>query len=169
MPRTVRLGRILWILAGVFGITPASALAADDLAVERLATCQDSWLDWQKNAPEQLASFGDHFRSAFRRSGNDPYFVPKTQSAIAGFRVLRAMPDSVGMGVGFSVVVAASFDDAKQTLEHKLRRTLGKCESGDGMRACELEIGEMRTLMVMAEDSSKSAETLIGCYYLYEK
>lgn len=147
----------------------APAWGADDVSVERMAMCTDSWFVWQKSGSLQLKDFGDHFRVAFVRKESDPYFVPKASVSIAGLRVLQAYPGSVGMGVGFSVLVDATFEKAKQTLEKKLGKSLRKCSVGDGMRTCELEIGPMRTLMLMAEDSAKSSSTLLGCYYYYEK
>jgi hypothetical protein len=37
------------------------------------------------------------------------------------------------------------------------------------MRTCELEIGEKKTILLMAEDNVKSKTTLLGCYYFYAK
>jgi hypothetical protein len=37
------------------------------------------------------------------------------------------------------------------------------------MRTCELQIGEKKTILLMAEDNPKSTTTLVGCYYFYEK
>ena len=148
-------------------ITPG--WAADDAGIERMATCRDSWLDWNKSNPAQLKKFGDGFRADFSRSGNDPFFVPKKEKRIAGLRVTQAFPDSVGMGVGFSATVEATFDKARQVFEKSLGKKLGKCEMGDGMRSCELGIADKRTFMLMAEDNSKSTTTLVGCFYYYEK
>ena len=44
-----------------------------------------------------------------------------------------------------------------------------KCESGDGMRSCKLEIAPQRSVMVMAEDKRGARNALIGCYYFCEK
>ena len=82
---------------------------------------------------------------------------------------MQVFPESVGMGVGFSIVVDATFDKTRRTLEKTLRKPLKKCEVSDNMRTCALEIGEMRTFMLMAEDNAKSTTTLLGCYYYYEK
>ena len=147
----------------------AVAPAADDLSIERLATCRDSWLDWKKNDPVQLKKVGEQFRSDFSRSESDPFLVPKTAKSVAGLRVLQMFPESVGMGVGFSVVVDATFDASRRSLEKKLGKPLEKCEVSDNMRTCEREIGEKRTLMLMAEDNANSTTTLLGCYYYYEK
>jgi hypothetical protein len=149
-----------------FAVCPAHA--ADDPDIARLATCRDSWLDWKKD-PARLQKFGDHFRSGFSRGGNDPFFVPRTDKSIAGLRIVQAFPESVGMGVGFSVVVGASFEHTRKVMEKVLGKPLTKCEASDGMTTCELEIAEKRTFTLMAEDNSKATKTLVGCYYYYEK
>ena len=147
----------------------ASAAGADDSGIERMATCKDSWLDWKKSDPERLAALGDHIRTGFSQHANDPFLVPKAGTSIAGLRVTQLYPDSVGMGVGLSVSVDAPFDETRRKLEVALGKPLGGCETGDGMRTCTLKISDMRTIMVMAEDNPKSATTLVGCYYYYEK
>ena len=156
-------------LAGMslaLALAAGPAGAADDVSIARMATCQDSWLDWQKTAPEKLKSFGAHFRSAF--SQRDSFFVPKTDISVAGLPVAQAFPDSVGMGVGFSVTVDASFEKTRKAMEGVLGKHLSKCEAGDDMHACELNIAEQRTFTLMTEDIAPN-RTLIGCYYLYEK
>ncbi len=152
-------------LAGV--CTPV--LAADDPALARMAACQDSWLDWQKSDPAKLKAFAEHFGAAFAPPGNDPYVVPKAAISVDGLNIAQAFPGSVGMGVGFSLTVDAGFDAAKQMLAHRIGKPLGHCETSDGMRSCELQIADQRTATVMASDDPKAAQTLIGCYYFYEK
>jgi hypothetical protein len=154
-------------LALLATILPASA--ADDAGLTRMALCQDSWLDWTKTEPARFATFRDHFMSMFSRHGNDPYMLPKASVSVLGLRVLQAFPQSVGMGVGFSLTVDATFDDARKGVEKALGKTLQHCESSDGMRDCELEIGAQRTVMLMSDDAPKTHRTLIGCYYFYEK
>ena len=74
------------------------------------------------------------------------------------------------MAVGFSVVVNANFAKTKTIIEKKIGKSFKKCEPpSDNMRTCELEIGEEKTIVLMAEDNVKSTTTLLGCYYLYEK
>ena len=145
------------------------ARAADNLTIERLATCQDSWIDWKQNNPGRLNQFADDFRSGFSHKENDPFFVPKSNQTVVGLRLARVFPESVGMGVGFSVWVNASFDQTKTALEGKTGRLLKQCEVGDNMRTCSLELGAKKTVVLMAEDNPKSTTTLIGCYYFYEK
>lgn len=163
--KIAQLAAILIILQ----VAVVPARAADDLSIERLATCQDSWLDWKQNDPVQLKKAGEQFRSDFSRSESDPFLVPKTSKLVAGLHVLQVFPESVGMGVGFSVVVDATFDATRRSLEKRLGKPLEKCEVSDNMRTCEREIGEKRTLMLMAQDNAKSTTTLLGCYYYYEK
>jgi hypothetical protein len=157
------LGLMLLSLAA----TPA--WAADDVAFERLATCKDSWIDLSKSDPAQLKKFGDHFRANFSPHGNDPYFLPKSTITVGGLRVVQAFPQSVGMGLGFSLTVDAPFDKARAVMEKLTGKTLRTCETGDGMRSCEFKIAEQRTIMLMAGDDPKSSQTLVGCYYYYEK
>ena len=62
-----------------------------------------------------------------------------------------------------------TFDDARKAVEKALGKALQKCESGEDMRNCELEIAPQRTAMLLAEDKPNAHQTLIGCYYFYEK
>src|SRR5580700_8397236 len=119
-------------------VLPAKAM--DNLSIERLATCQDSWLDWKQSNPVQMQNFVNAFQSDFLRNGNDPFFVPKSSQAVAGLPVAQVFPQSVGMGVGFSVTVNANFDKTKTTVEKKIGKSLKQCESGENMRTCALEI-----------------------------
>jgi len=149
-------------------VARASVSAVQDLTVERLATCQVSWLD-AKDDPVRVKAFGDILMSAYLQKDNQPYFVPKGKATVAGLPVLRLFPDSVGMGVGFSVVVQSDFDAAKKSVEKAAGVTLGDCEKGDGMRTCGHELGPKKTLTLMSSEDGKSQETLVGCYYYYEK
>ena len=150
-------------------VTPAQA--TDNLGIERLATCQDSWLDWKSSDPAQLKKFADSFQSDFfSRKDSDASFVPKSSQTVAGLPVAQVFPESIGMAVGFSVVVNANFDKTRTTLEKTIGKSIKKCEPpSDNMRTCELEIGEKKTILLMAEDNMKSTTTLFGCYYFYEK
>jgi hypothetical protein len=160
------LPAVLW-LAVLVGVAPA--WAADDPRVENLALCRESWLDWKQTDPAKLESFGAFVRSAFRQNGNEAFLTPKSAMALAGLKIIQVYPESVGMGVGFSVLVDARFDVAKQALEQKLGKPLGQCETGEGMQTCGLPIAEQRTVVLMSGDPPNDKTTLIGCYYLYEK
>lgn len=161
------IARTLAALALSLAFVPARA--ADDAALTRMALCQDSWLDWTKTDPARFEAFRGHFMSAFSPHDNDPYMLPKASVSVVGLRVAQAFPASVGMGVGFSLTVDATFDNARKAVEKALGRKLAHCESGEGMKTCALEIAPQRTVMLMAPDDPKGHQTLIGCYYYYEK
>lgn len=154
-------------LALVCAILPAGA--ADDPVLARMALCQDSWFDWQKNDPAKLKAFGEHFRVEFMPHDNDPFLLPTGNVSAMGLHVAQAFPDSIGMGVGFSLTVDARFDDARKAVEKTLGKRMQHCEASDEMKTCALEIAPQRTVTLMAEDSPKAKQTLIGCYYFYEK
>ena len=157
-------GLLLTLLVGVI-----PAWGADDPRLENLALCRDSWLEWKTTDPGKLNSVGAYLHSALARNDNDAFGVPKSPMAIAGLKVTKVFPDSVGMGVGFSVLVDARFDVARRALEHELGKPLRQCETSDGMRTCELPIAEQRTVTLMSGDPPNDKTTLVGCYYLYEK
>lgn len=157
-------GLLLTLLLGAL-----PAWGADDPRLESLALCRESWLDWQRTDPAKLDSFAAYFRSAFSHSGNDAFATPKSAAAIDGLKVIQVFPESVGMGVGFSVLVEARFDVARGALERALGKPLRQCETSDGMRACELPIAEQRTVTLMAGDAPNDKTSLVGCYYFYEK
>ena len=151
----------------VFAVLPA--LAADDTGLTRMALCQDSWFDWQKNDPAKLKAFAGYFRSSFVPHGNDPFLLPKNKVSVMGLNVSQAFPDSIGMAVGFSLTVDAPFDRARKAVETSLGKRLQHCETGDDMKTCALELAPQRAVTLMAEDSPKARQTLVGCYYFYEK
>jgi hypothetical protein len=155
------------LLALLVGAAPAGA--ADDPRVEGLALCRDSWRDWQKTDPAALSSAAAYFRSAFTHKDADAFAVPKSPMTIAGLKVVRMFPESVGMGVGFSVLVDAPFDVAKQAVEQTLGKPLRDCETGEGIRSCDLPIAAERTVTLMAGGPPNERMTLVGCFYLYEK
>lgn len=168
----MRISRAL-LLAGTMAVTVAAgdpACAADDVMIERLATCQDSWIDW-KSDPAQMKKLLDRFRADFaQKKDTDAFVVPRAGMTIAGLPVLQVYPESIGMAVGFSVVVSANFETTKAALAKRLGRAIDKCEPpSDNMRTCEREIAEKKTILLMAEDNPKSTTALFGCYYFYEK
>ena len=161
--------RILSAGAVALGLLLCPAMAADDDALSRMALCRDSWPDWSKSDPAKLKAFGDRFRTQFAPHDNDPFLLPKGAVSALGFRVTQAFPQSVGMGVGFSLTVDATFEDARKAVEKTLGKTLQHCETGDGMRNCGFEIAAQRTVTLMSGDKPGVKGTLIGCYYYYEK
>lgn len=166
---TSRYGRTLgW--AGVLPLLAAlPAAAASDARIASLTLCRDSWLDWQKNDPSALDAFGNYLGTEFSRIENDGSLRPKHEMTIDDLKITKVFPTSVGMGLGFSVILDATFEDAKQAIERDLGKPLTACQAGEGMRACELSIAEQRTVMLISGETSDDRETLAGCYYFYEK
>ena len=157
-------------LAGLLLATAPTALAADNQGIERLATCQDSWFEWKSGNPAQLTSFIQRFQAEYAPNGNTAFFNPKSPQTVLGLPVAQVAPESIGMAVGFSVLVNAPFEKTKATLEKRLGKRIAKCEPpSDNMRTCALEIGPKKTILLLSEDNPKATTTLFGCYYFYEK
>jgi hypothetical protein len=159
--RTLRLA---FLLAAVFG---THIVAADDMRA-RLATCQDSWLDWNSD-PARSQKFADAFVGDFVRTGKDGAWNPKSKQSLLGLPIKQAFPENVGMAVGFSAVVTASFEASVAAFEKALGKKLKDCDDSEGMRMCGLELEPKRTVMVMSVGKPPSQETLVGCYYFYAK
>jgi len=146
--------------------TPAFG-AADDF-LEQLATCRVSLLDW-KDDPVQARKFAEALKGAFVQQPRGPAWTPRKPVTLGGLKVVEAFPESVGMGVGFSLTVEAPFDQARAEFEKLAGKTFKTCESGEGMKTCELAVAYKRTLTIAAGDNGKSKTTLLGCYYFYAK
>ncbi|MEI9993984.1 MAG: hypothetical protein WDM91_05290 [Rhizomicrobium sp.] len=161
--------RILCALGfALLSAAAAASPAADDAALTRMVTCRDSWLDWQTAGDPRLPRFAAQLHAGYAAHGNDAYVLPRTRSTVAGLPVLQLYPNSVGMGVGISVLVAAPFDAARKAIEQNLGRPLAHCATEEGMTSCELQISEKRTVTLM-QDDPKDATTLVACYYYYER
>lgn len=141
--------------------------SASPINLERMAACQDSWLDW-KDDPARANAYVDGFNTGFRQSDSGS-FTPIAKMTAAGLTVTRVYPGSVGMAVGFSIVVDAPFDRTKKAFEQVLGKPLTKCETSEGTRTCELEIAEKKTYVMIADATGKTTTTLAGCFYFYEK
>jgi len=145
----------------------APAGAADDALLQRMTLCQDSWLDW-KNDEARLTRFVSEVESRFSHDTRGPGFAPKAPIKAFGLPVAQLFPQNVGMALGFSMLVNADFAQARSSLESQLGRKM-TCESGAEGRGCELKIGEKKTVVLMSDENGKSRQTLLGCYYYYEK
>ena len=155
-------------ILGLALVIGAVSSPADDMKIERLATCQDSWLEFKQD-PAKSQAFAEGFLAAFTQKGNSGTYTPKSKVLVATLPVVEAHPESMGMGVGFSVVLDGTFDKAKVSVEKATGQKLEHCEKGDGMRMCGHELGEKKTLMLMSDEAGKSNRSLLGCYYFYEK
>jgi len=73
------------------------------------------------------------------------------------------------MGLGYSVVVEASFDTARASFEKQTGKRFKQCEASEGMKSCELEIGPKKTMVIMEASRGAQPQTLLGCYYYYQQ
>lgn len=80
----------------------------------------------------------------------------------------QVYPQSVGMGVGFSMVIDTGFAQARAAVEQQLGKPM-TCTTGDGMRACEARIGEKKTAMLITGQNGNAKSSLVGCYYFYQQ
>ncbi|HEX4328694.1 MAG TPA: hypothetical protein VH105_17895 [Burkholderiales bacterium] len=157
-------------LLALLGLTFLTAHAADTLDLDRLATCQESWQAW-KTDQARMSSMGQSLNADYARKDADdgPYFAPKGAKTLLGMPVVQLYPASVGMGVGFSVVVGSGFEAGRASVEKAVGKPLKQCESSDGMKSCELELGPQKTVVIMAADKGGTRKTLVGCMYYYAK
>lgn len=160
--KKVPWGVLLWAVS----IVPPS-LAADEALLARLATCEDSWLEW-RNDPVRMKRLADEVTGSFDQQSRSPGFAPKAPTSVLGLPVSELFPESVGMGVGFSISLKATFEQARRAVEQRIGKPM-KCERGDGMNSCEVKLGDKRNAVVVAPDARGASESLIGCFYLYAK
>lgn len=150
-------------------LVTAPAQAANDVSIERLAICQDSWFDW-KDDQARGAKFAENLRANYMQKQNVDYLVPKAATKLFGMSVTGVYPDSVGMAVGFSVLVNNGFAATRKTIEKAIGRPLKCDEKSDEMLTCQFERGPKKTVVLMAGvDKPDAKSTLVGCYYFYEK
>jgi hypothetical protein len=144
------------------------AQTKDDVGVLRLLTCQDSWMEW-KDDPAKRQKFVDELKMNFKQNERDGTFEPIKPMSILGHQVFQLYPQSVGMGVGYSVIVSASFDATKASLEKQMGKPFDRCETASEGKSCERQLAKLKTVMLMEGSRGKDPKTLFGCYYLYEK
>jgi hypothetical protein len=159
------------VAAAIGGSAPAvgtNAATGAAFPLEAMATCKDSWMDWGAD-DARVGAYRESFLAQFTKSGNQPYFVPASGVTLMGMNVARVYSNTMGMGRGFSITVDAPFDAAKKAIEKSIGKALTHCETSDGMRTCDLEIAEKRTVMLLADATGREKSTLLGCFYFYEK
>jgi hypothetical protein len=154
------------VVSTMFLSVIAPGLAAEEPQLQRLATCKDSWYEWKDDAV-RTGQFAKYFRANFVE-GDGGGFKPTTATRLFGFPVVQVFPQSVGMAVGFSVLVTGNEPKVRRTFEKQLGKAM-RCSTSDGMKSCELKIAEKKVAVTMAVDNGKAGDTLIGCYYFYEK
>lgn len=151
-----------------FSLALPEAPAQYDPGLLQLATCQQSWLDF-KNDPAKSEKFVASLKSNFKANGRDGSFVPIKPTTILGHDVFQLYPESVGMAVGYSIIVNAGFDAVKGSLEKQMGKPFESCQSASEGKSCERLIGEKKTVMLMEGSRGNSPKTLFGCYYFYAK
>lgn len=140
---------------------------AEDLYLGKLATCQDSWFDWEDD-DRRMGQFADRFNTNYTRIEEEPAFLPKVPGKVLGFPLVKVYPQSVGMGVGFSLELEGPFAEIRSEVEGRLGKPL-ECSDSDGMTSCGMELGENKTVMLTASGDGADAVNLLSCYYYYEK
>jgi len=145
----------------------AFARMADDAQLQRLALCQDSWLDWKDDAV-RMSRLANCFETRFDRSASDAVFTPRLPTKMLGWSVSQVYPQSVGMGVGFALTVNADRARARAEIEEQLRRPM-TCATTDGVRSCEVPLASGRTAVLMAEQNGRAPSSLVGCDYFYQQ
>ncbi len=147
--------------------TSQVAHAADEPQLQRLALCQDSRHDWKGDAA-RTTRFVSDFENRFDRSPQGDAFAPKSEAKVLGHAVTQVYPQSVGMGVGFSLVVNANFIQARAGIEQQLGKPM-TCSTSEGVRSCELKLGPRKTALLMTAQNGQANTSLIGCYYFYQQ
>lgn len=141
--------------------------AAQENFFGQMATCQESWFDW-KDDEARMTEYGNGFSADFTRIEQDAGFLPKGPGKVLGFPLIKVYPQSVGMGVGFSVQLGGRFDKIRSEVEHRLGKSLD-CSAEEGMTSCIAEIGENRNLTLMTSGDGADTIKLLGCYYYYQQ
>lgn len=157
-------------LAVLFVASAASAdvSAADDPQLQRLALCQDTWPDW-KGDSKRMAQLVKYLETKFDRvSDAAAAYAPKVPTSVLGWSINQVFPQSVGMGVGFSLTVDADHTQIRTGIEEQLGKPL-TCKYSDGIRACEVNLGTNKTAILMTDLDGRAKSSLVGCYYFYEK
>lgn len=160
--------RLLVVGALLCAAMSAPVHAADDV-FEQLATCRLSWLDFRED-PARGHALGDTLRASYSPDdvARDGSWKPTKATTLFGARVSRLYPESLGMGVGFSVLLDAKLDDLRPKVERAVGRPITECERDGAMVSCGLELGEKKTVTLTAADSGPQRnQTLVGCYYFY--
>jgi hypothetical protein len=146
-------------------LLPVQARAADDSGMQRLATCQDAWSEWQEGDP-RMKQYQAFIASKLTEADGGA-FTPNAPMTAFGLPITQVSPQSVGTGVGFSILVAADLAQVRKQIEKQLGRSM-TCAISDGAPGCELQIARQRTVVLLT-DGPHSRTTLAGCYYLYQQ
>lgn len=84
----------------------AAGAQVEPARLEKLATCQVSWMDCKDN-DLRMSQYLGSFEKGYTQSDEEPAFLPKNATSAFGFRVTTVYPQSEGMGIGLSMLPAA--------------------------------------------------------------
>ena len=158
---------VLAICLPVLFLATSPAHAGAGPSIERLVSCQDSWLDW-KDDDARTAKFAENLLVDYVPNQDEGYLAPKDTRTLFGLPVARVYPDSIGMAVGFSVVVDAGLDATRRAMEKALGKPFKCDDKSDEMQGCQFARGPKKTVTLMS-DEANTRSTLVGCYYFYAK
>lgn len=119
-----------------------------------------------------MSPFRDRINSDLKQVEGTAGYTPLQPMSLLGFNVIEVYPGSVGMGLGFSVVVIAQFEQVKASLEKQTGKRITECSFQENTRDCGFSLAERKTLTlteVSKRTKETNAKTLFGCYYYYEK
>jgi hypothetical protein len=145
---------------------PAVSATAPEPQLQRLALCQDSWFDFKDDAA-RMSRFTELLETRYT-PGDEGAFTPKLPTSALGLPVAQVFPQSVGMGVGFSLLVDADFAQTRSAIEKALGRTMN-CTTSEGVRSCDVALGAKKTAVLMNGDNGRAKTSLLGCYYFYQQ
>jgi hypothetical protein len=154
------------VLSLALPVCAADKAAPGPAQLQRLALCQDSWLEW-KDDEKRMGPLRDYLRTQFKL-GKDGSFAPNAPLNVMGWNVTHVYPESVGMAVGFSLVMDSGFAATRAAVEKQLGKPMS-CDTSDGFTACELQIAPKKIATILTPDNGKAKTTLIGCGYFYQK
>jgi hypothetical protein len=159
-------------LAGVLTISLVAVIpawAADNLRIERFATCQDSRLDWKKSDPPQLKNLLRAFNQIFRGRRKIHSLFQNQTRLLLDFRLFRCSPRILVWRLVCRSWLKQILTPPKRARRKDRQVVSVNATPSDNIRTCELEIGEKKTSLLMTEDNVKSKTTLLGFYYFYAK
>lgn len=155
-------------LCAAVATTPTEAAEPND-SLQRMVTCQDSWLDFQ-NDERRVDRFIELLDTHFRRDNKLKALVPRAGATLMGYPIVDVTPETVGIGQGFGVTVKAPLDEVRKSYEAALGRKMTECKREDeGMTICSVEIARQKTATLITPTKRPEVGTLMGCYYKYER
>lgn len=144
----------------------ATTHAAGEPVLSRLATCQDTWSGWQEGDP-RMDRYVAFFENGYTRDDDAASFTPKAPTTSMGFSVTNVFPQSVGMGVGFSVTLVGGYAQIQMAVESELKQPMD-CSTSDGMKSCVVGLAADRIVMLTSADNGAAPSSLLGCFYRYD-